>query len=50
MTKIVWLEERLRVTDRPRRCACGVPVLVLVDGRVVDDRAVTRGEPHGCAA
>ena len=31
---------------RPRRCGCGAPVLMLTDGRVVDDRPVFRGEAH----
>jgi hypothetical protein len=39
---------RVHVADRPRRCACGIPVLILVSGVVVDDRPATRGEAHPC--
>lgn len=39
---------RARVTDRPRRCRCGVPIVVTVDGRELDDRAPNRGDVHFC--
>lgn len=46
MTRILMKADREHVADRPRRCGCGIPVIVTCDGRVLDDRARRRGEPH----
>lgn len=41
--------KRKHVADRPRYC-CGIPVLLTIDGRVLDDRPAYRGQTHECAA
>lgn len=46
MTRITMTTDRDHVADRPRRCACGIPIIVTTTGEVLDDRASRRGEPH----
>lgn len=46
MTRILMKTERDHVTDRPRRCECGIPIVVTPSGAVLDDRQARRGEPH----
>ena len=46
MTRITMTTDREHVTERPRQCGCGIPVLILVDGQVVEDRPSTRGKVH----
>lgn len=46
MTRITMTTERAHVADRPRRCACGIPIIVTPTGEVLDDRPSRRGEPH----